>query len=543
MLHCLEFFYILQYFFLFLIAYLFLDLIMSSSLKRKDSKTEHDVPSAPHMKSVTIHASQEEAFSKLVLTPEFHLEHRCCNNTDHLIGGNFCWKFNVGDSPVSHKFISQLERQFNTPLVVLNECQVKVQPLLKTSAAVKKNSRYNLMASMEDEQSDDVDERQFFFMSITKFNTAVDYIMDKVVNPISYPKHSNVDAGIIDPIAWTRLNPVASLDIMFPFGQHMCSFTRYGKTPNSYKYSKRSLDSVRKAFLMLLDIAEMFYSENTKSFIEYVGDADANEPVFKRNVFTLHFDEGFFAEGKTGRLSKLKHSIIESPLFIRGEPVFAQGKSTLEIHESIEERLLISQFINNAGSIMTALKIFNLVRTNKIDNDIFIDRGVFSRIYFQYYQDIIAPGTPSVKSIFNGFYAPLALYYDMIQANFYTPVKVNFIHNFWMNSLRRCELSWRNDTIREYERNLYPTQAEEILKRKEVYRLIYFHLPALINLFTNEEMSQEFNSENTVVDFTMVFKQQHMQQEQDVFLMKCDFFPQSRFETFIHQFYNTNTVL
>ena len=488
-----------------------------TSFKRKDRSPagERNLIIA---KSKTIHDEQGEAFSKLVIGDRSLLLHNCLTD-DHKINidGAFCWKYDVGQSPQSHAFLTKLEKQFFCPTIVIKDCQVKIQPLYKSSNDFAADSRYNLTGANENDM--EIDERSFYFQSLTKFNSACQHIFAKVINPANTVKHKNVDAGIINPVSWTRLNLVPSIDVMYNVGQHWTCFERFGKTPDAYKYAKKTLDSVRKAFRCLIEIGEIFYAYDCKEFTDIVGNSDANEAVFKRNVFTINFDEGFFAEGKTSRLNLRKYAILEIPLFIRGVPTFADC-NTLMLSCDDDERNIINTFINNASHIMVAMKIFNLVRSDLVDSDIYIDRGLFSRLYFQHFEmrgsvESNLRQHSSISQLFNGFYGPMAMYFDMIQANFYTPIKVNFIHNFYMNSLRVSDRNWRDDDEREYERRLYPTREIEIAKRRVTYKTIFYTLPNIINMFTNEEMVQSYNVNNTVDDFNMTFNQNMISKDGD----------------------------
>jgi hypothetical protein len=520
------------YCFTFAVIYNLLSKIMASILKRKNDEIEESSERSKvnHIKAYTISEQHEEAFSKLILMLKtFNLQHTACNN-EYVINGSYIWSVNQGDSPTSLAMLAKLEKQYFSPVIVITSCQIKIQPLFKSKCVFAATSRYNITSVGDAEPT----EREFFFLSIGKVNDACDYIFRKILKPSVKPKYKDVDAGVINPVSWTRINTVPSIDVMANIGQHMTCFNRYGTTPGAHKHSKKTLESIRKAFHLLLDIWEMCYEKNASELLSYIGCAGANEPEHKVNIFTVNFDEGFFAEGKSTRMATKKGSILEMPHFLRNSPTFTD-KITLDLGETPEEKKQINEFLNNSAHICVALKIFNLVRMNELSDEINIDRGLFSRIYFQMFEelnsDIVRPG-----AIFEKFYGPMALYYDMIQANFFAPIKVNFCHQFWMNSMRDSQFSWRQDSIRDYERALYPTREIEMEHRMKAYMLMYFYMPSVINCFTNEEMNEEFKGD-ILCDFTMTPCQNIISKNTDLFMLKGDFLRENSFINFVKNFY------
>jgi len=359
------------------------------------------------------------------------------------------------------------------------------------------------------------------FNNIRRFNEAYDYVQNKCVDPETIIKYSNKRVGIFNPVSYSTIyDATVSDDVMQEIGKHYLSFDRYD-TIRDIGFSFKTLDSLSKLYRMMITIAEEYYSfcldsefETTQEvFEDYIGGGEPNDSTDIPNRFAIHFYDGFFAEGKSQKMKEWKEKneavVEEFEYFIRGVTVVDDKDILSNPDVSSEDKLIFDKFINRTAVVLTALKLWNLTRHNhyfkvNTENVIHIDRGMFSRLYFQH-----IGVEPNVSEMFFDFYGPLCMYYDVIQSvlvdspqSMEAPlIKLRFQHTFLMNTMRENPNDWRKKQtdLREMELQIYPTREIEQELRLKAYKEIVYTYPSLINTLTNCAVIE--NEEKTEFQF------------------------------------------
>jgi len=387
----------------------------------------------------------------------------------------------------------------------------------------KKESRYWVQAEHNYFSNTDIEEKTRLghielFSNIKRFNEAYEYVQNKCIDPETIIKYANRRVGIFNPVSYSTIyDETVSTNVMQEVGNHFLSFDRYD-TIRDIGFSFKTLESVCKLYRMIITIAEEYYNfildsdfESTQEvFDDYIGGGEPNDSTEIPNRFHIHFFDGFFAEGKSQRINEWKEKneavVEEFEYFIRGTTVIDDKDILSNPKVSKEDKLIFDKFINRTAVVLTALKIWNITRHNLYtkttpENTIHIDRGMFSRLYFQH-----IGVEPKVSEMFADFYGPLCMYYDVIQSVFVDSpqsmdaplVKLRFQHTFLVNSMKDNDHDWRQNQpdLRDMEFLLYPNRTVEKQQRMIAYKEIIYTYPSLINTLTmcavieNEEKTE-----------------------------------------------------
>jgi hypothetical protein len=286
---------------------------------------------------------------------------------------------------------------------------------------------------------------------------------------------------------------------------------------------------------MMINIAYTFFEftmesdfEDTRDvFDDYIGDNGPNDAQKMSNRFVIHFYEGFFAEGKSSKIQNWQEKneaiVEEFSYFIRGVTSIDDKDILTHPDISFENKNVFDHFVNGTQVVLTSMRIFNLVRHGQIkdiENEcvIHVDRGLFSRLYFQEGNCGLSP-----RMAFNNFYGPLCIFHDVLQSVFVGDtqsndiplIKVSFEHTFIVNTMRDHEKDWRKaqSGLRKLEFYNYPTREIEIDKRFEAYEKIIYLFPSLINTLTNCLLVE--TEDKTSFQFTLPLSKDEKEMEKE----------------------------
>lgn len=355
----------------------------------------------------------------------------------------------------------------------------------------------------------DVDPDQGLMLHLDQFNVRCEYIFKKLLTPAEArcdKKYKDNEWGVYQPMSFTQIdtnlmrsNTMETIGIQYTVFERLSSLNmknRYIDTNRYGKYAQKTLQSIKKAFFMLMEIANTYYDDMEDKMKAYLGtEVAANTPHLLPIDFKIVLLDGWFAEGKSTFCTQSKTTYpLQCPEFegfIR-DTNMALETSLLEWETDAENRERINLFLNNAAYIMTAFRMYNLIRTathEQAELPILVDRSPLSRILFSKHKHYDAEKIISkydLGDIARAYYAPLCLFMDAIQANFDTLVRVRFEIMFRVNCMNQD--TWRHDKQRNYERETFQSLLEEYELRKDMYYRMYYIYPSIINTITQMEM-------------------------------------------------------
>jgi hypothetical protein len=456
------------------------------------------------------------------------------------IGGYFIWPSNCVNMPYSELMFNILKNNllYKSNVAYANTVASNCFIQSMTSMRLKPLSKYKINVVKEANFKDQV------LSAIKSFVQNVDRILDSTCQP-----EQNI--GIFKQYSFSDIElDRCPMNLMESIGHHYTSFERCLKFVPYTEHCDKTLSRILKAYNQLFQIASYFYGDNLwKEIIEYIGDWTPNDIKQRSSNFLIRFQEGFFAEGKSTKITS-QNGCPEFEHFIRGKTI--KGYTLLDMPNTCQnENILINCFLNYASYVAQSLKIYNIVRLGIDDptGAIYVDRGMFSRIYFsQIRHQSLHNHVYDFNKIVRQFTTPLCLYFDMIQSLFHKPIRVRFVHDYNVNTMLSSYPSWRLDASRNMERLLFPTKEIECEKRQYVYNIIYYDLPSIINAALNckliysdvLEYVREASLEKTPLVLDLAFGQfmkEKCEAQANEILLKSDWIKKSFFASFITRFY------